>query len=417
MWNCGEDALKNLRVSRKACYCVTLIYEVASPFAWGDPLRVSRAIGTAIAVLMFSQPAVVVLAQDSLRIIELSQPGQSAPLHVPAGYAFTFSLFSPEAASADAQAAVGLVSYELRVPYTYESNFGPDGSWLISGGEYVGWYLGPAQVSLKGSSAGARMQLYMMKLPSGVVSGILHADSPTHSVEVRGNSLLTPLLGFDSPTQFRSGPQRQFISYLSITNPEGVTYGVSKIDNGWGVVRQAGTPRIRGLAALHNPNALGSRVVRGFYYDDLDSVSPTADFVGPGTATFSLPPEGERSTPLAFYCYRLTPVSSTYIDFTPPTVTLIEPASGDTTTELASYIVRGTVTDDRSPTSIRFRVLPPGASAFGKWTSANLAGSNRTKNWTRRLTLATRGSWLIEIQAFDGQGNGSEVTAVTMNRL
>lgn len=348
-------------------------------------------------------------AQDSLRIIELSEPGQSAPVSIPAGYAFTFSLFSPDSGKGDPEAAVGVVSYGAS--FSYESKL----QISFVNTNYDGWYLGPAKVVLKGSGAGARMQLYMMKLPPGVVWGILHSGVATHSVSVPKGSLLTPLLGFQEPIPYSDRP-RAFINYLSIRRPNGVTYGVTQIDLGYGWSGRAGTPRLRGSATLHNPDAPASSVVKGLYNDDFDSVSPTADFVGPGTATFSLPPEGERSTPVAFFCYRITAANVIGLDALPPVVKVTTPATTSATTTLAAYTMRGSVTDNIEPTSVRFRARAPGSPSFGNWAPLSLAGSGQTKNWQRAFNLSLRGAWQIQVQAFDGEQNASTVQTITLTR-
>jgi len=382
---------------------------VAQSHKSSDCVLVDRLLFAALTVVGLFQFTHRVLAQDSLRIIELSGPGESAPVNVPAGHVFTFSLFAPQAADSDYDAAVGVVAYAVPVSYVYEHRFRS-----YDYAQY--WFVGPASVALRGSAAGARMQLYTMKLPPGVKAGILSAQASSHSVAIPKGSLLTSLLGFSGQVSHSTAPIGPWVHHLSIQSPSGTVYGVSRLDALFGYYFRIPTPRILGAASLHNPNAPASSVVRGFYYDDLDSVSPTADFVGPGTATFFLPPEGERSTPIAFYCYRLTKANATFVDSTPPIITVTQPESGSDTTAMASYIVSGAVTDDVNPTRISFRMRSPNNPNFGNWAPVNLAGANATKNWSRTISLSAQGSWQIEIQAFDAANNGSEVRSVSLTR-
>jgi hypothetical protein len=187
-------------------------------------------------------------------------------------------------------------------------------------------------------------------------------------------------------------------------------------DVGYGYFYRLNVPRLRGASGLHNQNVEASDVVRGFYYDDLDSVSPTADFVGPGTATFSLPPEGARSTPIAFYCYRITPANVIGADASPPSVKVTAPAKGNGATTSKSFVVKGSATDNISPTSIKFRMRAPNASAYGSWTSIPLGGEQRTKNWQRSISLSRKGAWRVQVQAFDAESNASTVQTVTLTR-
>ena len=355
-------------------------------------------------------------AQDSLRIIELSGPGQSAPVSIPAGHAFTFSLFTPESGKNDYDAAVGVVTYAAPISFTYERKFQET--------VQEGWLLGPALVALRGNGAGARMQLYTMKLPAGVVSGILSGSSPTRSVAIPKGSILSSYLEFVTSTtrhynDWNTLRTQPFTHLVSVLAPKGLVYGYSDLPHSSIGNLRIGSPRIRGLAGLHNPNAPASSVVNQFYYDDLDSVSPTADFVGPGTATFSLPPEGERSTPIAFYCYRITPANVIGADATPPVVKVTTPTAASATTTLSSYVLKGEVTDNINPTSIRFRTQPPNRTTdgpYGAWASVTLSGDLKTKGWQQSVSLTSKGIWRIQIQALDGEQNASAVQTVTLTR-
>lgn len=348
-------------------------------------------------------------AQDSLRIIELSGPGQSAPVDVPAGHIFTFSLFST---TNDPEDAVGVVTWTSPFAYTFESKYSSNFPY-----RYEGWYLGPAKVSIKSLSAlGARMQLYVRKLPDDVRSGILSPHGETHSAEIPRGHLLTPLLGFDVAWMTSLNAMPSFLNIFSIRTPGGNTYGFSRVRVSDTFTWRVSAPLLRGAASLHNPNVLSSDVVPRLYFDDLDSVSPTADFVGPGTATFSLPPEGERSTPIAFYCYRITPANVIGADATPPVVKVTTPKTKSASTGASSYLLRGSVTDNINATSIRFRVRPPNASAYGNWASVNLGGNSKTKSWHRAISLSRKGTWRVQVQALDGEQNASTVQTITLTR-
>ena len=366
------------------------------------------------ALLNFTIGLALCSAQDSLRIIELAAPGESFSVDIPAGYAFSFSLFSPESGKADSEAAVGLVTYAAPYSYTYQSKF-IGAPYMTKAGAYEGWFLGPAKVSLRGSYSGSRMQLYTQKLPKGVVSGILSPQSPNHIASIPNNSLLTPLLGFNSTPLFNFTPL-EFINYLSLRSPSGALYGVTRMGSFNGTFWFGSNPRIRGVAQLHNSSSPASQVVSGLFYDDLDSVSPTADFVGPCNATFSLPPEGERSTPIAFYCYKITPGNVIRADTSPPIVKITVPATTSISTTAATYALKGSVTDNINPTKINFRVKPPNTSTYGNWETVTLSGAAQTKNWERSVNLGTKGSWLIQIQPFDAEGNGGVIQTITITK-
>jgi hypothetical protein len=352
-----------------------------------------------------------VFAQDSLRIIELSAPGQSAPVSIPAGHIFTFSLFVPEGADLNTEAAIGLVTYPAPISFFYESKITDQ----RGSKSYEGWYVGPANVALKGAAVGSRMQLYVRKLPKGVVAGVLSRHASSHYVTTPRGSLLTPLLGFSVPIYFPHVGAPDFSSSLSIMDKNGTTFGGNYLHFGYYDVR-FGNPAKRGSARLHNPHAPASQVVHGFYHDDLDSVSPTADFVGPAAATFSLPPEDERSTPIAFYCYRITPANVIGADASPPSIKVTAPTNANGATTSNSFAVKGSATDNINPTSIRFRVRAPNASAYGSWASVQLGGDQRTKNWQRSISLSRKGVWRVQVQALDGENNASTIQTVTLTR-
>ena len=344
-------------------------------------------------------------AQDSLRIIELSGPGESAPVNVPAGHAFTFSLFTPASGSIDYDAAVGVIDYAEPDPFVKEVK------WLYFY-QVERWYLGPANVRLKSSAEGARMQLYVVKLPRDVISGVLNAESPIHAVNIPKGSLLTPLLGFSSLV----AGVGDFHNYLVFRRPDGVSYGYASMNPELLGSPRIGSPRLRGIAQLHNPSAPASSVVSGFFYEDFGSVSPTADFVGPGTATFSLPPESDRGTPIAFYCYRITPANVIGADASPPVVKVTAPKTATASTGASSYVLKGSVTDNINATSVRFRVRGPKASTYGNWDSVNLGGDSKTKSWQRTISLARKGAWRVQVQALDGEQNASTVQTITLTR-
>lgn len=348
------------------------------------------------------------LAQDSLRIIELSLPGESAPVDIPAGHAFTFSLFSPASGSSDWNSVAGVVSFPAPYLFRYESKITED-YW-----GYEGWYLGPAKVSLKASGQGGRMQLYTRKLPQGIISGILTSNNPARSVEIPKGSLLTSFFGFSQIfLQSEDNNASPFTHELSIKSQNGVIFGLSRLPTTY-VTWRLGNPRMRGVAQLHNLNAESSAVVNSFYFDDLDAVSPTADFCGPGNATFSLPTK--RTTDIAFYCYRITPANVIGADASPPLVQITVPATTSISTTAATYALKGSVTDNINPTKINFRLKPPNTSTYGNWEILTLSGGAQTKNWERSVNLRTKGSWLIQIQPFDAEGNGGVVQTITITK-
>lgn len=233
--------------------------------------------------------------------------------------------------------------------------------------------------------------------------------------------MLTSYLGFaaSNPRFYNAWNALEappFSHYVSVISQKGIVYGYSELTvvnvGHWRV----GTPRLQGKSSLHNPDAPASSVVRGFYYDDLDTVSPTSDFVGPGLATFSLPPDDDKSTPIAFYCYRITPANVIGADASPPVVKVTTPKTASASTGASSYLLKGSVTDNITATSIRFRVRSPNASAYGNWASVNLGGDSKTKSWQRTINLSRKGAWRVQVQALDGEQNASTIQTITLTR-
>jgi hypothetical protein len=346
-----------------------------------------------IALAAFAGSVGTLLAQDSLRIIELSEPGESAPLSVPAGHVFTFSLLEPPG---DGSSAYARVTYAAPVSFVYD--------YYTSQFAAPRWFVGPAQVALI-SPGKARMQLYTIKLPQDVRAGILTAEAPTHTVDIPRGSLLASFLNFSGtlPTGQPAGAG-DFIHNLTVLNPKGVVYQIER----------HGLGRLLGADSLHNARAPASAVLRGFFYDDLDSVYPANSFVGPGTATFSRWEDG--TTPIAFYCYRIIPARATFVDTTAPMVTVTSPPNSIGIWTLASFTITGSVTDDVSPTRLSFRIQAPGSADYGPWTSVSLAGGQTTKNWQRLIALPSKGVWHVEVQAFDGANNASTVQTIELTR-
>jgi hypothetical protein len=79
-------------------------------------------------------------------------------------------------------------------------------------------------------------------------------------------------------------------------------------------------------------------------------------------------------------------------------------------------VVKGSTTDNISPTSIRFRVRAPKSSAYGSWASVQLGGDQTTKNWQRSISLSRKGARRVQIQAIDAESNASTVQTVTLTR-
>jgi hypothetical protein len=246
-------------------------------------------------------------AADNLRVIEFKGPGESASVDIPAGNIFTFGLFAPDKAAPDSVA--GVVTYAEPNPLVHEAKMGETGD------SYVGTFLGPAKVKVKTSAAAfVRMQLYTQTLPTGVVAGILSTKRPTASLVIPAGSLLTPLFRFNADygnsSTGKAVPDSvdKFQHYLTVKSSSGAVYGMNRTVNSWGT-NFSGFPSLRGDAYLFKLAPDGSSVVTTHGPDEMDAVVPTNNFVGPGTATFSLPSTG-RKTEIAFYCYRLTPAKT-----------------------------------------------------------------------------------------------------------
>jgi hypothetical protein len=240
-------------------------------------------------------------ADDSLRLIELTSSGQSEAIEIPSGHIFTFGMFASDSNNPRPDDVVGIVEYNVPDKYIFEDKR-TDSEFL----NYFSWYLGPAKVSLKTSlSSGARMQLYVRRLPSDVVSGILSVSNPSHVVNIPSGKLLTSFLGYELLYEIPSIALTRFQNHLTFKSDTGINYGISKMSK-WNLVYAVPNPRSRGSSRLQDTNAEASDVVSGYFYDLFDYVTPTADFCGPGNATFSLPPTEFRNTDIAFYCYKIT---------------------------------------------------------------------------------------------------------------
>ncbi len=248
-------------------------------------------------------------AQDNLAVIELTEVGESIPVSFPAGTAFTFSLFAP---SSSPSSAVGVVRYGAPVSITHEVKNEMVPSPANSPWPWEGWFLGPATVSLRGEIKGARMQLFSIKLPRGTVSGILSESAPAQTVDVGKDVALTPLFDFCVRRPFNTfqSDSVKFHCDLSIKSPTGATFSRLQIPF-YGSAFFSPTPAVRGGANLNSVTFPTSSVTKGMRYAELSQMSPTADFIGPGVATVSLP--AENSPRVAFYCFKLTPVKAARI--------------------------------------------------------------------------------------------------------
>jgi len=244
------------------------------------------------------------MASDKLDVIEvkLTSSGQSDAIEIPSGHIFTFGMFASDSSNPKYDDVVGVIEYNVPDKYIFEDK--RTDSELLN----YSWYLGPAKVSLKTSlTSGARMQLYVRKLPPDVISGILSVNNQSHTVNIPSGKLLTSLLSYEMQYETPSSSLTRFQNHLTFKSDTGINYGISKISR-WTINFSLPNPRSRGVwSRLQANTADASDVVSGYFYDLLDYVTPTADFCGPGNATFSLPPSDWRKTDIAFYAYKLTP--------------------------------------------------------------------------------------------------------------
>jgi len=65
--------------------------------------------------------------------------------------------------------------------------------------------------------------------------------------------------------------------------------------------------------------------------------------------------------------------------------------------------------------SMKYRIKAPGSKRFFSWTSRGL-GKDENNEWSTELRLTKRGRWQVQIQAFDADGNASEVRSLTIRR-
>jgi len=100
-------------------------------------------------------------------------------------------------------------------------------------------------------------------------------------------------------------------------------------------------------------------------------------------------------------------------DHTRPVVRLVSPNK----VRGSHYTLTANLSDNIRPVRVQYRLRAPGAKAFGKWISVNLRNTAKAQNWSSpRLTLNTRGVWMIQVQAFDAAKNASLAPTIRVNR-
>jgi uncharacterized membrane protein len=113
------------------------------------------------------------------------------------------------------------------------------------------------------------------------------------------------------------------------------------------------------------------------------------------------------------------------IDRIRPTLRVAQPKKSPVSTKARSYLLKGSATDNATPTRAQFRIRAPGKRSYGKWASVDLPAQPpahqmsawpKTKNWSRKITLSRRGNWSVQIRALDARNNASAIKTVSIIR-
>jgi len=101
-------------------------------------------------------------------------------------------------------------------------------------------------------------------------------------------------------------------------------------------------------------------------------------------------------------------------DTTRPVVGVTAPAGAKSNTKANEFTLRGTVTDNISPSSLRLQIKKPGQAAYGPWLNVPMVGGGASKTWTQLVQLPAEGVWSVRLQAADAAGNKSSYRVVTL---
>jgi hypothetical protein len=100
------------------------------------------------------------------------------------------------------------------------------------------------------------------------------------------------------------------------------------------------------------------------------------------------------------------------VDRMRPTVVVTSPTTASTPLRTARFTLRGTVTDDRAPDALEYRVQRPGGS-YTKWQRGTLTGAKKTRSWSQAVDLPTEGAWRVRVRGVDAAGNRSAAVTRT----
>jgi len=176
--------------------------------------------------------------------------------------------------------------------------------------------------------------------------------------------------------------------HIIMDSPEVPSAGVIRLnggDGGAGVVEFRGTPGSPKLLYLLGNNT-------DFNFDKLPVGLPSG--VGLDAAT-----KGQGRNPSEEYQIVSRPSPRV------PTVTASAPRRN---TNARKFSVAASVTGRNVPAAVRYRVRPPGATFFGRWTTASLPpGTEKKKAWHTEVTSGREGLWQVEVVADDAKGGRS----------
>lgn len=102
-----------------------------------------------------------------------------------------------------------------------------------------------------------------------------------------------------------------------------------------------------------------------------------------------------------------------------PPVPAVTASAPRLATNAQRFGVAASITGVNIPAAVRYRVRPPGATFFGRWTTAPLpAGARKNKSWQTSVASRAEGIWQVEVVADDTKGGRStgKVVRVTVDR-
>ncbi len=80
-----------------------------------------------------------------------------------------------------------------------------------------------------------------------------------------------------------------------------------------------------------------------------------------------------------------------------------------------TYTLRVSITDNLRPKRMEYRFKSPDGR-FTRWFSAELKPDGKRATWSKKLSFKKRGSWQVEVRAYDAAKNRSATVQLTVRR-